>query len=81
MRTTVDIDAPLLKDLKALQKREGKTLGKLVSELLSVALAQRGKATPAKRPFKWVSRHMQPRIDLEDREAVWKLLSEEEHRG
>lgn len=81
MRTTVDIDAPLLKDLKALQKREGKTLGVLVSELLAVALAQRGKPRRTKTSFKWVARHMQPRLDVEDREAVWKLLSEEELRG
>jgi predicted nucleic acid-binding protein len=37
-RTTVDIDAPVLRDLKRLQKQEGKSLGRLVSDLLAQAL-------------------------------------------
>lgn len=80
MRTTVDIDAQVLKDLERLRKQEGKTLGALVSELLATALAQRGKPARARKPFTWVSRPMQARIDPEDREAVWQLLSDEEHR-
>lgn len=80
MRTTVDIDAPVLRDLKRLRKQEGKTLGALVSELLATALALRGKPARTRKPFTWVSRPMQARIDPEDREAVWKLLSEEEFR-
>lgn len=39
MRTTIDIDDPVLKDLKRLQKRQGKSLGRLVSDLLAQALA------------------------------------------
>ncbi|KAB2867691.1 MAG: antitoxin, partial [Burkholderiaceae bacterium] len=38
MRTTIDIDDPILKDLKRLQRREGKSLGRLVSDLLAQAL-------------------------------------------
>ena len=38
MRTTVDIDDPVLKDLKKLQKREGKSLGRLISDLLAQAI-------------------------------------------
>ena len=31
MRTTIDIDDPILEDLKRLQRRDGKPLGRLVS--------------------------------------------------
>lgn len=79
MRTTIDIDTPILKDLKRLQKEEGKTLGALVSELLATALTQHRKPARAKRRFTFVTQRMKPRVDLEDREAVWKLLSDEEH--
>jgi hypothetical protein len=33
MRTTLDIDDPVLKEIKRLQRREGKSLGRLVSDL------------------------------------------------
>jgi hypothetical protein len=32
MRTTIDIDDPILKESKELQRREGKSLGRLVAE-------------------------------------------------
>ena len=40
MRTTVDIDDPILAELKRLQKRDGRSLGRLVSDLLLQSLAQ-----------------------------------------
>ena len=76
MRTTIDIDDPVLRDLKRLQAREGKTLGRLVSDLLAVALAQsEGAAEPAE--FEWVSRSMGARVDLEDRDAVLDALDDD----
>jgi predicted DNA-binding ribbon-helix-helix protein len=33
MRTTVDLDDPILKDLKKIQQKEGKSLGRLISSL------------------------------------------------
>ncbi|MDW8468082.1 MAG: hypothetical protein RML56_02725 [Burkholderiales bacterium] len=55
MRTTLDVDDAVLKDLKRRQRREGKPLGRLVSGLLAVALAQekRGGKTSAPQPFGW----------------------------
>ena len=71
-RTTLDIDASVLRELKRRQKREGKTLGQLVSELLAEAL---GRQRPAEsRPLRWPSRDMQPMVDLEDKEAMMRLL-------
>jgi formate dehydrogenase maturation protein FdhE len=72
-RTTVDIDAAVLRELKERQQREGKTLGELVSELLASAL-DREEAAPV--PFTWASRRMRARVDLEDKEAVRRALEE-----
>jgi len=73
-RTTLDIDAPILRDLKRLQKRERKSLGRLVSDLLAQALGSRGTAPPQGRTFAWVSRPMGARVDLADKEAVMAVL-------
>lgn len=44
MRTTLDIDAPIVGEVKALHEREGRSMGAIVSELLAEALAGRGSA-------------------------------------
>jgi hypothetical protein len=74
-RTTVDIDGPVLRELKALQKKEKVSLGKLISRLLAQALSRRKE--PA-RKFKWVSRPMGELVDLADKEAVYAALDREE---
>ena len=73
MRTTLDIEAPVLKELRELQKREGGSLGALVSRLLSVALAGRGKHPPVP-AFGWTSRPMRSVEDLADKDAVYAIL-------
>lgn len=77
-RTTIDIDAPILRDLKRLQKREGKSLGRLVSDLLAQALRQHEAGRPAPPPFQWISRPMVARVDLTDKDAVLGLLDRDE---
>ena len=70
MRTTIDIDDPILRDLKRLQKREGKSLGRLVSDLLAQSLAA-SKRAPAPAPaFRWASRPMAARVPLHDKQVV-----------
>lgn len=73
MRTTLDIDAPILREVKALHEREGRSMGAIVSELLAEALAGRG-SPPARPAFHWTSREMRPLIDLLDKEAVYSAL-------
>jgi hypothetical protein len=73
MRTTLDIEAPVLKELKELQKREGGTLGALVSRLLAEALARRPRRA-ARPAFEWTARPMRARVDLADKEAVYAIL-------
>jgi hypothetical protein len=72
-RTTLDIDAPLLKELKKLQKEDGRSLGKIVSQLLAEALAQRT-AAPRTSKLEWASRPMQALVDLADKDAVSAIL-------
>lgn len=74
-RTTVDIDASVLRELKRRQERERKTLGQLVSELLAKAMESETEPTEAK-PFSWVTKDLQPRVDIEDKDALWSALDE-----
>jgi len=75
MRTTIDIDGPVLTELKALGKREGKSLGRLVSDLLAAALASRRQSREhAAEPIRWVAEPMQTRVDLADRDAVFDAM-------
>ena len=68
-RTTVDIDGPVLDDLRRIQKREGKSLGRTVSDLLAEAIGRYGKKDH-KAKLHWTSRPMRARVDLEDKEAL-----------
>ncbi len=75
MRTTIDIDGPLLAELKALGQSEGKSLGRLVSDLLATALAGRRQGRePAAKPIRWFAKPMQARVDLADRDAVFDAM-------
>jgi hypothetical protein len=73
-RTTVDLDAAVLRDLKRLQKREKKPLGQLISELVASALAREAAGEAPGRHFVWATQRMGARVDLEDKEAVRAAL-------
>jgi hypothetical protein len=72
MRTTLDIEGPVLEELRAIQKREGGSLGALVSRLLAEALAREDRR--AKKPFRWTARPMRARVDLADKDAPNAIL-------
>jgi len=72
-RTTVDLDGSILEELKRRQQAEGKTLSRLVSELLARALADEETEPPM---FGWTSKPMGARVDLEDKDAVARVLDE-----
>jgi hypothetical protein len=78
-RTTIDIDAPILRDLKRRQKQEGKSLGRLVSDLLAQALHQ-SKVDRASPSFRWIAQPMRAQIDLADKEAVYEALDRQDGR-
>ena len=73
-RTTLNIDEPILQELKRLQKEEKKSLGGLVSDLLAWAIQARKTRKPEPAPFAWTSRPMDARVNLADKEAVWSVL-------
>jgi hypothetical protein len=73
MRTTIDIDDPILREFKTIQKREGRSIGTIVSKLLAEALARR-RPSHARPPFRWTSRPMKSLVDLADKEAVYAAL-------
>jgi hypothetical protein len=73
MRTTIDIDDPILREVKAIHEREGRSIGAIVSELLAEALAGRRPAR-AKPPFRWTSRPMKALVDLADKDAIYAIL-------
>lgn len=72
-RTTLDLDAFVLRELRRRGAREHKSMGAVASELLAVALAESPDAEVA--PLRWVSQDMgAPRVDLEDKEALRRAL-------
>jgi hypothetical protein len=73
MRTTVDIDDPILREVKAIHEREGRSMGAVVSELLADALARR-RSSPRRPAFRWISRPMNARVNLADKDAVYAAL-------
>ncbi|MBM4273075.1 MAG: antitoxin [Deltaproteobacteria bacterium] len=76
-RTTVDIDDPVLRELKVLQKKEGRSLGKIVSRLLAEALAHE-RVSPQAPKLQWTSRPMGAMVDLADKEALYAALDQDE---
>ena len=75
MRTTIDIDARILREVRALQAREGKSLGRLVSDLLTRALEQDAAYVPSL-PREWFAKPMQARVDLVDKDSLHCALDE-----
>jgi hypothetical protein len=76
-RTTIDIDAPLLSEIKRMQKQGGKSLGETISSLLADALAQRKSRRTARPKLAWISKDMAARVDVDDKDAVWAVLDED----
>lgn len=76
MRTTLDIEKPVMDELKRLQKIEKKPLGQITSGLLAEALKNRQISEPRLDPPKlsWVTAEMGARIDISDKEALHRAL-------
>ena len=77
MKATIDIDGPILRDLKRLTAREGKPLGRLVSDLLAQALNARAVARATSSLPAWIAKPMRTLVDLTDKEAVRCTLDRE----
>jgi hypothetical protein len=73
-RTTIDLDARVLRELKRRKGRDGRSLGQLASELLAAALDASDSAPRG--PFRWHSAGMGARVDLDDKEALRRALDD-----
>ncbi len=72
-RTTLDLDASILEQLRRQAASERKSMGQVASERLAVGL--REDAPREASPLRWPTRRMgKPRVDLEDKDAVWQAL-------
>lgn len=76
-RTTLDIDASVLRELRRRGQRERKAMGQVASELLAAALAHSVRS-PAARTFDWTSGDLGlPHVDLEDKDALRRALDDQ----
>ena len=71
MRTTLDLDDHILRELRQLQAKEGKSLDRIVSDVLTRALAEDA-TCGAVSPLSWISKPMRARVDLSDKEALYR---------
>lgn len=78
MRTTIDIDDPILFEVRRLHEKEGRSMGSIVSELLADALARRRASVRVRPSFTWTSRSMRALVDLSDKDAVYAALDDEQ---
>jgi hypothetical protein len=73
-RTTLDLDPSVLRELRARGERERKSVGKVAFELLAVAFV----ASPDSKTG-WTTADLgAPRVDLEDKERLRRVLDEAE---
>ena len=77
MRTTLDIDGPILADLKRLGQDEHIPMGRLVSELLGRSLREATPLRPARVKFTWIDKPMNAKVDIGDREALYEAMDGE----
>jgi hypothetical protein len=73
-RTTIDLDASVLRELKRRQRADGRSIGQLASELLASALSIDEPRPPSS--FHWTTAAMGSRVDLEDKTAVRGALDD-----
>lgn len=75
-RTTLDLDATVLEQLRRRAVDERKSMGQVASERLAVVLGEGKPKPPA--PLRWPSRRMgKPLVDLQDKDALWKVLDKQ----
>ncbi|MEI6432993.1 MAG: hypothetical protein WCP07_12475 [bacterium] len=71
-RTTLDIDTPIRNEICRLQQKQGRPMGKIVSELLAPALAEGKQLAPV--AFNWRPRPMGVGVNLNDKESLYAIL-------
>ena len=77
MRTTLDIDAPVLADLKRIGQARHIPMGRLVSEMLGRVLREATPSHSARAAFVWIDKPMNAKVDLADRESMYEAMDGE----
>lgn len=78
-KTTLELEKPIYDKLKSLALKEGKTLKKLMDEI--ILLGMKARASPKRKAFRWPgSADLRPRVDLSDKEAVEAAIDGERRR-
>ncbi len=70
-RTTLDLDAGVMRELKRRKRESGQSIGQLASELLASAMREPRREG---QPLRWRAASMGARIDLDDKEAVRRTM-------
>ena len=77
MRTTIDLDPSVLRELKHRSSRAGKSKGQVASELLARLLDEADESA-AETKLRWIARDLGlPRVDLEDKEVLGAALDDD----
>jgi hypothetical protein len=74
MRTTLDLEKPVLEGLKSLQKKEKIPLGKIASRLLADALARNASRNSEPPVLVWTTAPMHAKVNLADKDAVARAM-------
>ena len=76
-RTTLDIDASVLRELKEESARRRKSMGAVASELLARSLVTEKKDAVVPE-FWWPVMSAPMLVDIDDKEALWAMFDEEQ---
>jgi predicted DNA-binding ribbon-helix-helix protein len=76
MRTTLDLEKPVLDELKKIKEATQLPWGQIASMLLAEALAQKGTPSASLYPthLNWTGQEMGARIDIADKETLYREL-------
>jgi hypothetical protein len=77
MRTTLDIDTPVLSELKKLGRQQHKSLGRVVSDIVARGLSSDRSKHDASRSFSWIDKPMGMKVDISDSEALYHAMERE----
>jgi hypothetical protein len=72
-RTTIDIETPILEEIRKFQKKDGRSLGQIISQLLAEALGHR-KTKNKDLQIKWTFRPMKALVNLSDKDTLYRIL-------
>jgi hypothetical protein len=74
MRTTLNIEEPILDELRELARRRHRAMGAVASELLAGALKESEGSARSPARFKWCGKEMRARVDLSETGAVYDRM-------